>query len=53
MSELYNFKIRCGNCGKYPFCNKTNGANDFCNEWIRENLEEKINNGDKRNNDSK
>lgn len=34
---------RCGNCGKYPFCNKTNGANGCCNEWIKMNLEEEIN----------
>lgn len=33
---------RCGNCGRYPFCNKTNGANDCCNEWIRENLETEV-----------
>ena len=26
---------RCGNCGKYPFCKRTNGATDCCNEWIK------------------
>lgn len=25
---------RCGNCGKYPFCNHTAGANDNCDYWI-------------------
>lgn len=24
---------RCTNCGYYPFCNKTNGPTDKCNEW--------------------
>jgi hypothetical protein len=26
---------RCGNCGKYPFCNQTNGASGYCNKWIK------------------
>ena len=26
---------RCGNCGKYPFCNKTNGTVGCCNDWIK------------------
>ncbi len=30
---------RCGNCGKYPFCKKTNGASDYCNEWIQRKID--------------
>ena len=30
---------RCGNCGKYPFCKKTNGATDCCNEWIKQKID--------------
>ena len=26
---------KCGNCGKYPFCNKTNGATGCCEDWIK------------------
>lgn len=25
---------RCGNCGKYPFCNKITNTNYVCKEWI-------------------
>ena len=32
---------RCGNCGKYPFCNRTNGASDYCENWIKRKLEVK------------
>ena len=32
---------RCGNCGKYPFCKKTNGAAGYCEEWIKRKLEVK------------
>ena len=28
---------KCGNCGKYPFCKKTNGAAGYCEEWIKRN----------------
>ena len=26
---------RCGNCGRYPFCKKTNGAAGCCEIWIK------------------
>lgn len=32
---------RCGNCGKYPFCTITNGANFYCDNWIKRNVEVK------------
>lgn len=36
-------KKRCGNCGRYPFCNKTEGASCYCEQWIkRTNTEIKI-----------
>jgi len=25
---------RCGNCGKYPFCNKIINTSYVCKEWI-------------------
>ena len=25
---------RCGNCGRYPFCNKIVNANYICKDWI-------------------
>ena len=30
-----NSNRRCGNCGKYPFCKKTNGAAGCCENWIK------------------
>ncbi len=34
---------RCGNCGRYPFCKKTNGATGHCEDWIkRKNAERNI-----------
>lgn len=32
-------KKRCGNCGRYPFCNKTEGASCYCEEWIKRNYQ--------------
>ena len=32
---MQNMNKRCGNCGKYPFCNKTNGATGYCEKWIK------------------
>lgn len=33
---------KCGNCGKYPFCNKTNGASmEKCEEFIKRKVGEK------------
>ena len=29
---------RCGNCGKYPFCNHTAGANDYCDYWLQKEI---------------
>lgn len=26
-------KNRCGNCGKYPFCEYTEGADGYCDNW--------------------
>lgn len=26
---------RCRNCGKYPFCENTEGASCYCEEWIK------------------
>ena len=26
---------RCGNCGRYPFCKRTEGASCYCEEWIK------------------
>lgn len=26
---------RCSNCGKYPFCNKCESPNGYCEEFIR------------------
>ena len=26
---------RCGNCGRYPFCNRTEGASCYCDKWIK------------------
>lgn len=28
-------KKRCGNCGRYPFCEKTKGASDCCENGIK------------------
>lgn len=28
---------RCGNCGRYPFCKRTEGASCYCEEWIKRN----------------
>lgn len=33
---------RCGNCGRYPFCKRTEGASFYCNEWIKRNCENVI-----------
>lgn len=30
---------RCGNCGRYPFCKRTEGASCYCEEWIKRNCE--------------
>lgn len=30
---------RCGNCAKYPFCNKTNGATEYCDDWIKRKIQ--------------
>lgn len=32
-------KKRCGNCGRYPFCKRTEGASYYCEEWIKRNCE--------------
>ena len=29
---------RCGNCGKYPFCEDTERANGCCEKWIKREL---------------
>ena len=34
---------KCGNCGKYPFCKKTNGAAGCCEDWIKRKIEVKKN----------
>lgn len=26
---------RCGNCGKYPFCEKIVNTGSYCNDWIQ------------------
>lgn len=36
------YKKRCGNCGKYPFCKRTEGASYYCEEWIKRNSNEII-----------
>lgn len=33
------YKKRCGNCGRYPFCKKTEGASCYCEKWIKRNYE--------------
>ena len=33
------YKKRCGNCGRYPFCKRTEGASYYCEEWIKRNCE--------------
>lgn len=33
------YKKRCGNCGRYPFCRITKGASDCCEEWIKRKCE--------------
>lgn len=30
---------RCGNCGRYPFCKRTEGAGFCCEEWIKRKCE--------------
>lgn len=30
---------KCGNCGRYPFCKRTEGASCYCEEWIKRNYE--------------
>lgn len=30
-----DYKKRCGNCGRYPFCERTEGASYYCEEWIK------------------
>ncbi len=30
---------RCGNCGRYPFCKRTEGASCYCEEWIKRKYE--------------
>ncbi len=38
---------RCGNCGKYPFCNNTKGAFQIrCDKFQKKSLERKIINMD-------
>lgn len=27
---------RCGNCGRYPFCEKIINTGSYCNDWIGE-----------------
>ena len=39
---------RCGNCGRYPFCNRTNGASDCCENWIKRKLEVRENSGNEK-----
>lgn len=36
---------RCGNCGRYPFCENTKGATDYCNNWIKRNIESEVKKG--------
>lgn len=33
---------RCGNCGRYPFCKRTEGASCYCDEWIKRKYENTI-----------
>ena len=41
---------RCGNCGRYPFCKRTEGASCYCDEWIRRNCQNIISKESRRNN---
>lgn len=35
---MQNMNKSCANCGKYPFCNKTNGATGCCKDWIKQKI---------------
>ena len=33
---------RCGSCGYYPFCERTEGASGYCDKWIKREVELKL-----------